>query len=125
MVMAILGILVSVAGSPWPGGVFIQAQAEQLAQDIRYTQALTMGREVGHTIQSVDVHAYGIFDAAGNRVLPYPLALDGVVLEPFSISFQASMGSPADSYPPIRLSRGDENLSIIVTALTGTVVIQP
>lgn len=125
MVMTIAGVLIVVSGVRWPGMVFIQAQAEQLAQDIRYTQALAMGRGKGHTIQWLDVNSYGIMDSEGNQVSPYPLVLDGVVIEPFSVSFSSPMGSPAASYQPIRIFREGESLSLIVTDLTGTVIIQP
>lgn len=131
IVLAILGILVVVAGPQWPGGVFIQAQAEQLAQDIRYTQALAMGLKADNmgngtfVIQRAAENSYKILDQNGNILLSYPLVWEGVTLSSFIISFSYPMGSPGLVDTAIHLAAGDEFRNLVVLGLTGAVIIQP
>lgn len=125
MVLTLMGILVVLAGPRWPGRVFLHAQATQLAQDMRYTQALAMTQDKAHTIQWVSADSYGIVDSEGNQIAPYPLVLAGVVIESFSISFNDSTGAPASSYPPVSMSREGETIHVTVTDLTGTVMVDP
>lgn len=125
IVILLLAILLIVATPRWPGGLLLEAQAERLAQDLRYAQALTLGREYPHTVHRVDSGHYRIVDANG---VPLPMEtspLEGVTVEPFSISFIPPMGAPAADYPPIHLSMGDASLTLTVTPMTGTVLLQP
>ena len=125
MVLMIAGIVAVSAGISWSGRLFIRAQAEQLAQDIRYTQALAMSRNNPFTIQWVSEDTYAIMDADGDVVPPYPLRLSGVTIEVFSIVFSASVGMPVSDTLSVGLFKGDEFLSVIVTDLTGMVLILP
>lgn len=123
MVLTLVAILAATVGTRWPGGLFLRAQAEQLAQDVRYTQALAMGRGESFTMRSMGGHRYGIFDVNGTPLPPYPLTLEGqeAVIDPFSITFDAPMGSPGPADQTISLSMGGENQDLIVTGITGWV----
>ena len=125
MVLLLTAVLLIVAAPRWPGEVLLAAQAERLAQDIRYTQALTMNRAQRYTIRSVSGSSYSIVDANNSPVLPDPPSLEGVTMDPFSCSFTTPMGAPDLSCAPIHLAMGGESMALLVTDLTGTVVIQP
>lgn len=125
MVLMLIGIMLVVAAPRWPDALLLDAQAQRLAQDIRYTQALTLNREQPHTLRWESGSRYTLVDAANQAVLPDPLPLEGVTMDPFSLSFTTPMGEPAAAYPPIHLSMGDASLTLVVTELTGTVRIQP
>lgn len=125
-VMTIMGVLVVVAAPRWPGHLFLQAQAQQLAQDIRYTQALAMNLKDGaSSIRSENGNLYTILDQYGNVRYSASLALEGVVLSPFSVSFSSPMGEANQGDTTIRLSLGEAYLDVIVVALTGAVVFSP
>ena len=125
LVLMLMGILLVIAAPRWPEALLLAAQAERLAQDIRYAQALTMNREQSYTIRGLGGSAYTLEDDTGTPVLPEPEPLSGVTVEPFSFSFTTTLGAPNAAYTPIRLTMGSESLTLTVTALTGTVVIQP
>lgn len=126
MVLTLAGILLAVASPRWPESVFLSAQAEQLAQDIRYTQALAMGlKESTFIIQREAENSYEILDQNGDVLHAYPLVLEGVVISPFSVSFSYPMGFPGLADTTIHLSKGDESQDLTVVGLTGAVIIQP
>lgn len=126
MVLMLVGIVLVVAAAPrWPDALLLDAQAERLAQDIRYAQALTLNRGQPHTLQWVSDNRYTLVDGTNQGIEPAPLPLEGVTMDPFSLSFTAPLGEPATAYPPIHLSMGSASLTLVVTELTGTVRIQP
>ncbi|MEO5352831.1 MAG: prepilin-type N-terminal cleavage/methylation domain-containing protein [Magnetococcus sp. XQGC-1] len=124
-VLMLLAILLTMATPRWPDAALLEAQAGRLAQDLRYAQALTMQREQPHTLQWTGSNTYRIADANG-QPLPVEIPpLQGVQMEPFAISFTLPMGAPAAVYPPLRLSTGESTLTLTVTPLTGTIILQP
>ncbi|MEO5340943.1 MAG: prepilin-type N-terminal cleavage/methylation domain-containing protein [Magnetococcus sp. MYC-9] len=125
MVLMLIGIVLLFAAPQWPEPLLLEAQAQRLAQDIRYTQALTMNRDQRHTIFRLAANRYTIVDANGTPIVPEPAPLEGVSVEPFSFSFTPPMAAPAGSYPPVRLTLGGEALTLAVTDWTGTVLLQP
>jgi type II secretory pathway pseudopilin PulG len=127
MVLSILllAILLVVAAPQWPSGLLLAAQAEQLAQDIRYTQALAMQRQQAHTIQWSSRQHYTIRDAANLPIASQPPALaHGVEVDPFVCSFAATTGQP-DAANRIDLHLGEATLTVQISALTGAVMLQP
>ena len=125
VVLLLLAVLLTMATPRWPDAALLEAQAERLAQDLRYAQALTMQRDQPHTVQWLGSNTYRIVDA-NSQPLPIEIPpLSGVQMEPFALSFTPPMGAPAAAYPPIRLSTGENNLTLTVTPLTGTVILQP
>ncbi len=126
IVLMLIAILLVVAEPRWPNALLLEAQAQRLAQDIRYTQALAMNPDRGqsYTIRGSG-RSYTIVDASNNPMPPDPPPLEGVTMDPFSFSFSTDMGKPAAAYPPLRLAMGGDTVTLTVTALTGTVVIQP
>lgn len=114
-----------VIGPKWQiNSLLLQGYAEQLAQDIRFTQAKTMAGTKNYSIRWIDTHSYAIFDANNTQVPPSPLTLDHVTLSPFSITFDTDeMGSPGLADTTIRLSMNGDNLDVVVVGLTGAVTL--
>ncbi len=66
VVIAITAILAAVATSVWPGTkINLNAQAQQLASDIRYTQTLSMSRGANYQINFINATTYNITDTNG------------------------------------------------------------
>ncbi|MEO5363913.1 MAG: GspH/FimT family pseudopilin [Magnetococcus sp. DMHC-8] len=125
MVLLLMSMVLVVATPRWPTALLLGAQAERLAQDIRYTQALAMQRGQRFTIRRTGEATYTIVDDGNQPVTPAPPPLQGVAVDPFVLSFTAAMGEPEAAGPPIRLTMGEESVTLRVTARTGTVLLQP
>ncbi|MBF0096179.1 MAG: prepilin-type N-terminal cleavage/methylation domain-containing protein [Magnetococcales bacterium] len=125
LTLLLLAIVLVVAAPQWPNSLLLAAQAEQLAQDLRYTQALAMQRQQTHTIQWSTLQRYTIRDATNQPITAQPPELAyGVTAEPFTCSFAATTGQPnAASRIPLHL--GNETRTLQVNALTGLVTLQP
>lgn len=69
VVIAITAILAAVASNLWPGTrINLNAQAQQLASDIRYTQTISMSRGANYQINFLSSTTYNITDTSGNIV---------------------------------------------------------
>ncbi|MBF0185272.1 MAG: prepilin-type N-terminal cleavage/methylation domain-containing protein [Magnetococcales bacterium] len=125
LTLMLSAILLLVAQPHWPNALLLSAQAEQLAQDIRYTQALAMQRQQTHTIQWLDHNRYTILDASNQAIGGQAEALSTETsMEPFRCSFAASTGIP-NGASQIQLRSGSDTLLLQVSQLTGTVTILP
>lgn len=70
LVIAIMAILTTYITLNWPGqGVNLRAQADQLAGDIRYAQALAYNRGVRYRINFINSTTYSISDTSGTVVV--------------------------------------------------------
>ena len=71
-VLLLIAILSVVAINQWPGsGINLSAQADQLANDIRYTQSLAMNRGQRYRI-NLAADRYWISDAGGTVTVSLP-----------------------------------------------------
>ncbi|MBF0399757.1 MAG: prepilin-type N-terminal cleavage/methylation domain-containing protein [Magnetococcales bacterium] len=125
LVLLLMAIVTGMAAPRWPGALLLSAQAERLAQDIRFAQALTLNQGQPHTLRAQGGSRYTLLDGNNQPLQTDPLSLDGVTIEPFSLSFVPPLAAPAASCPPIHLSMGGESVALMVSDLTGTVRIQP
>jgi len=80
-VLSLLAVLAAVAINRWPGSAInLAAQAEQLASDIRYAQALAMNRGQRYRINFA-ADRYWLSDISGATALPNPASgADSVML---------------------------------------------
>ncbi|WP_130472690.1 prepilin-type N-terminal cleavage/methylation domain-containing protein [Candidatus Magnetaquicoccus inordinatus] len=125
LTLLLLAILAVIATPQWPSSLLLAAQAEQVAQDLRYTQALAMQRQQDYSIQSTNEHYYTI-RAADNQTIPEPPPdlSHGVAIDSFSCTFQASSGIP-NTATQIHLHLAEQTVTLQVSALTGTVTLLP
>jgi len=69
IVIALMAILAAIAIARWPGvNLNLNAQAQQLANDIRYTQSLAMTRGQRYRLNLLTATTYSITDLSGNAV---------------------------------------------------------
>jgi prepilin-type N-terminal cleavage/methylation domain-containing protein len=70
LVIFIIGILAVFASAQWPGTTInIDAQASQIANDIRYTQALSMTKGQRYRWVRSSSTTYQILDSTGNPII--------------------------------------------------------
>lgn len=150
VVLAVLAIIAVSAIANWPGAVInLDAQARQLAGDIRYVQSLSMthGPDAGATIYrcriNFQVDRYNIRDRTGavnpNCVHPNRGAGDilldtGMTLASANafIGFDgkgvpytdAALGTPLAADAVIILSAGADSRQVVVSPETGRVQVQ-
>jgi len=89
-VLSLLAVLAAVAINRWPGsGINLAAQAEQLAADIRYAQALAMNRGQRYRINFA-ADRYWLSDISGATALPNPVNGSNSVMLNGGITLSAS-----------------------------------
>ena len=72
-VLLLIAILSVAASNQWPGsGINLAAQADQLVNDIRYTQSLAMNNGQRYRI-NLAADRYWISDAGGTVTVPLPV----------------------------------------------------
>lgn len=112
-VLVIVGVIAAVAVPKWSSNAHLGLGAEQLAQDIRYAQALSMSRGGGYTIVRTASDTYRV---DGNTTV-----LEDVSITPlFNILFDKNGLPPATT--TISLSDSGESVTVTVKA-TGAVVV--
>lgn len=133
LVTIVVGILGIYLASIWPSGsLSLDSQTEQLARDIRYTQALAMGRGASYRI-NLDAAAdqYTIFDNNNNPV-PHPARSNntvttlqgGVQLNTSGNIIFSNKGVPTSGAGNYTLTgSGGNNKQITVTPETGSVIV--
>ncbi len=145
VVIAIIAILsVNVLITYQPAPINLAAQANQLADDIRYTQSLAMTKGVRYRIVFTTPNKYQILNASGTATI---LALGNTTLTmgtgvtigsmtnlPSSLINFDGMGNPySDTATPgtalaatatIPLTAGGITMTVAVTPGTGRVVVQ-
>lgn len=139
-IIVVISALIVVAAFNWPGKVLnLDAQAYQLASDIRYTQSLSMTRGQRFRIDMI-ADRYTLQDQGG-ATYAHPVAgasavlLDtGITLSPNSLlvfdgkgvpyTVTAIPGTPMAADVTIVLSGGGETRQLLVSAQTGRVQVQ-
>ncbi len=141
VVMVIITIVSLVVVMRWPGeGINLEAQAQQLASDIRYTQALAMTRGERYRI-NFTAGNYGIAIRTGTAV-PHPVIGTNTISFPAGIALSSpssfivfdGQGSPyTDATLPgtalaadavISLSGGGSTINVRISPQTGRVLVQ-
>ncbi|MBF0440221.1 MAG: type II secretion system protein [Magnetococcales bacterium] len=120
MVMTIIGIVTVAAGVKWPGDLTLHPKAEQLMNDIRRTQALAMSQSGHYTISGTG-NSYQIQDALGTVVDSLVFSPVGIVIAPFSITFD-DRGDPGATNQDFHLSMDGQSVTIRVIGNTGVVL---
>ncbi len=70
VVLMLMMIVGSVAYMAWPNDDFnVSAQAESLASDIRYTQALSVTKNERHRVDFTNPEQYQILDSTGTAIV--------------------------------------------------------
>lgn len=129
VVMVLMTITTTLVVSKWPGrAINLNAQAEGLLSDIRYTQNLSMTRGVRYALTSTSSTTYQIASIAGTDVTSHTLA-QGITFGTFSnlpnnlISF-TTRGVPCqDTASPCTVLTTDASISITGDGHTRSVVI--
>ena len=149
--MVIVGIISAIALTrTGKEPVLVSTQAEQLAGDIRYVQALAMTQGQRYIISFPSATSYRFLDSAGNPVV-HPangsnaaitlgagvtvalatapagnaLGFDGLGV-PYSVSMPAATFNGAlTALATIKLTKDTENRSVTVTQETGRVTVTP
>jgi prepilin-type N-terminal cleavage/methylation domain-containing protein len=140
VVIAIIGILAAYATMSGGAVTNTRASADQVAQDIRYAQSLSMARGQGYRIYFYTA-SYQLKDASGNAVAHPATGKSGQIFLAGGQAFQSSgftsgylsfdaMGRPYNgttaltAATSIAIRNGGQATGVTVSANTGAVTIQ-
>ena len=140
LLVLLVAVLTTVAVDLWPGsGINLSAQADQLVNDIRYTQFLAMNRGQRYRINFAADH-YWITDAGGTVTYPFPVngasqvTLNSGITLSTTNSFlvfdgngapyitATSPGTALSSNAVITLSADGESNTVTISPQTGRVI---
>lgn len=141
IVLLLVSVLVIAAGAGWPGGeVNLDAQAQQLAGDIRYVQSLSMSRGQRFRINFFN-DRYNMSDRAGATIAHPVVGVADVMFDTgitlattnnFLVfngkgvphSDAALPGTPLGANAVVTLTRGADSRTLTVSRETGRVLVQ-
>ena len=145
VVIIIISIIASIAIPRSPGtNINLNAQANQLAGDIRYTQTLAMSRGSRYRINFLSSTSYSFSDTNGNVVnnsitgQPTTTLQPGIIMtlpptnlpnnvltfDPQGIPYTDSTGTVAlSATASIKLTAGSNTLTVSLTPQTGRVTV--
>ncbi|MBF0136340.1 MAG: type II secretion system protein [Magnetococcales bacterium] len=121
MVIVMIGILAVYAAAKSPGNIMeLRSKSDQLAMDIRQTQALAMSNTGSgdYTILRTATDTYEIRDPLGTTLST--ATLSGVTLSNFTVTF-GGRGEPTTGTTTITLTMGTSTATVEVVATTGLV----
>ncbi len=144
VVLVIIGILSLMVIIQWPASAInVGAEANQVANDVRYTQSLAMTRGKRFYLIKLSSNTYQIRDSAGNPVtmafgnttvtlnsgisfgtlsnLPSNLIAFDAVGAPYTTS--SSPGTALASTATIPLTSGSTTVTVSILAVTGRVTV--
>lgn len=125
VVLVILGIMAAAVAPLIPDGIELRARGEQVAMDLRFTQAAAMNRATPTQLVWVDAVSYRIQNSASEILATGLLADNPNNQVTFANAFVA-IGYDADGIPwgggALTLTDGPQSLTLRITPQTGTVV---
>lgn len=144
MTLLVMSIIAAGALMAWPKDQFsVSAQAESIASDIRYTQALSIANNSRYRINLTNSTQYSILDSGGTAVtipsvnattaslatgMTISTSINYLVFDsrgvPYSSSTNNGSGTVLSSDLTITVSGTMTSKQIVVTAETGRVYVQ-
>ncbi|EKE01537.1 MAG: hypothetical protein ACD_21C00107G0015 [uncultured bacterium] len=124
IIIVILGVVAVITSIKLPGtSVNVVAQATQLANDIRYTQNLSMARNQHYRLVITSSSSYAVRDGSGNTDYNINLG-SGIILSPsgYTIIFNSKGVPYSDDSTPLASTA---TISVISSEQTSVVSITP
>lgn len=120
LVMVVFALLM-VSGLHWPTAMTLWPAADQVARDVRLTQAMAMNRTGAFTWRRTGTTGYAIQDGVGTTLVSN--RVEGVSLGGVEMLTFGTRGIPATG-GSVTLDAEGERVSVVVAAGTGEVRIQ-
>lgn len=123
-VLVLLGILAATALPRWEGSALeLAARTEQLAMDLRLTQAMAIGRGEDWELVQSGIHGYALRNGAGDVTLESESLGERVSFAGgfVPVRFAAISGLPGGG-ATLTLTDGVTARTVVITPVTGAVV---